>query len=260
MDGVLAIAQSNGQGMSNVAVGDLVVYTVDPLQSVHIGASNQKPVLSGNGSNLQLNGVVGVNKAPNAAYALDVQGAINGTAFTVGGLPFSTGNFNLYQTAATSGVTEVGFSNLTAEKYELHVPFVAPAVNNAVLIMLASSNNGATWYSTGYNSIETYTSYAAASTLSGTTNNTRVTMGYLALNALIQGGHSGTYRIYQCGSSNALRVRGEYATTFSTTAWAMGNCMSIGAGTLTNVNAIKLLWTSGGFLSGSSPVSLYTIT
>lgn len=261
MDGVIGIAQANGQGMSNVTVGDLIMYTTNSNQGIHIGASNMKPVISGNGSNLQLNGVVGVNKAPNPSYAVDVGGALNTTALNIAGSPFVAGggNFTLVATTAVAGVNAITFSNLTYDKYQLIVPFAAPTANDTLRI-LASSNNGSTWFATGYNSVESYTSAAAPGTWTGTTVTTYLKISYgPAFNDAIAGGTSGSVHLYNTGTSNALRMRGEYATSATLSSWAMGNCMGLCGTNVVNINALQVSWLTGStlFSASSRPISLY---
>lgn len=79
MDGVINVALTNGEGMSNTQVGDLMIYATHPLQSVCLGHTNQEPAIKFTSSNVVMNGSFGVNKAPDANYTMDVQGKLNCT-------------------------------------------------------------------------------------------------------------------------------------------------------------------------------------
>lgn len=262
MDGIIAIAQSNGQGMSNTLVGDFIAHTCDPLQSIMLGACNDvAAVYAYGGSNLQLNGTTGVNKAPAAPYAIDVAGTTNVSTLCINGTTVinSAGSYALVATLPTAGVTSVTFSNLSNDRYELVVPNIVPGTNGGTLRLLASSNNGSTFFATGYNGYHSSDTFAAPSTFTGTSNTTYAQLAFAASSNPTMGGAGGNYMMYNCGTSNSFRVRGQYGTVASATTFNMGLCMAVCSSAVNSVNAVQLSWLEGYPCAAySAPVSVFT--
>jgi hypothetical protein len=244
--------------------GDAITLTNSPVVAAY--ATNQRFTFKAGAANTgatTLNvdglGAKNVKKMRNGALSALVANDIisggmydvwyDGTQFQIKGLeegPFTSGALVYLDTKTASGSPTLDFTSLMSSTYDDYVLIyenVVPATSGAKLLVLLSSDNGATWMSTNYVSgfSKAPASTGTPSGVSGPSSSFQLTDS-LSNNAIVP--CAGEFKLYGVNTGNRCSVSWEGANNDNSGSFAAANVFSTKGGgqqqTAATFNALQV--------------------